>query len=297
MTKLIITRGYPGAGKSTKAREWVAENSDERARVNRDDLRWNLYGARWGLTWDQEKSITEAQRSAVTALIKAGKSVIVDDTNLRLRFARQWADLAVSLGADFEVWDIVTDPTECKSRDDHRDRHVGPEVIDTLAQKFPRPWPEVKPSERKPSTTPAFYEPKPDAPTCYLVDIDGTVALMDGRSPYDMSAVSTDRPNRAVIDVIRHLSQHHEVVFLSGRTSDAREATEEWLAEHVPPYAGLYMRASGDNRKDFIVKAELFDQHVRDQWNVLAVFDDRKQVVDMWRSIGLPVFQVADGDF
>jgi hypothetical protein len=31
--------------------------------------------------------------------------------------------------------------------------------------------------------------------------------------------------------------------------------------------------------------------------NVAMVFDDRQQVVDMWRSNGLTCFQVADGDF
>ena len=31
--------------------------------------------------------------------------------------------------------------------------------------------------------------------------------------------------------------------------------------------------------------------------NVAMVFDDRQQVVDMWRDNGLTVFQVADGDF
>jgi len=31
--------------------------------------------------------------------------------------------------------------------------------------------------------------------------------------------------------------------------------------------------------------------------DIFAVFDDRQQVVDMWRDNGLTVFQVADGDF
>ena len=31
--------------------------------------------------------------------------------------------------------------------------------------------------------------------------------------------------------------------------------------------------------------------------NVAMVFDDRNQVVDMWRQNGLTCFQVADGNF
>ena len=33
------------------------------------------------------------------------------------------------------------------------------------------------------------------------------------------------------------------------------------------------------------------------KYNVHFVLDDRQQVVDMWRSLGLTVFQVAEGDF
>ena len=57
------------------------------------------------------------------------------------------------------------------------------------------------------------------------------------------------------------------------------------------------MRPAGDRRRDSIVKAELFDRKVRDEYRVLVVLDDRKQVVDMWRSLGLTCLQVAEGDF
>ena len=36
---------------------------------------------------------------------------------------------------------------------------------------------------------------------------------------------------------------------------------------------------------------------VVDKDDIFAVFDDRQQVVDMWRDNGLTVFQVAQGDF
>jgi hypothetical protein len=57
------------------------------------------------------------------------------------------------------------------------------------------------------------------------------------------------------------------------------------------------MREYGDQRKDSIVKAEIFDQEIRGRYHVVAVFDDRDQVVRMWRSLGLTVFQVAEGNF
>jgi hypothetical protein len=87
-------------------------------------------------------------------------------------------------------------------------------------------------------------------------------------------------------------------VFCSGRSDDARPATEAWLKEHVGvPYEALFMRATGDQRRDSVVKAEIFDREIRSRYHVVGVFDDRAQVVRMWRALGLTVFQVADGNF
>jgi hypothetical protein len=57
------------------------------------------------------------------------------------------------------------------------------------------------------------------------------------------------------------------------------------------------MRPVGDMRKDSVVKAEIFDREIRGRYHVVAVFDDRDQVVKTWRSLGLTVFQVAEGSF
>jgi FMN phosphatase YigB (HAD superfamily) len=47
---------------------------------------------------------------------------------------------------------------------------------------------------------------------------------------------------------------------------------------------------------DVILKKDMLDKHA-DIDDVFLVVDDRNKVVDMWRSLGLTVFQVADGDF
>ena len=84
---------------------------------------------------------------------------------------------------------------------------------------------------------------------------------------------------------------------MSGRSSEFRAHTERWLQANNIRYSELHMRAEGDQRKDSIVKRELFDAHVRGKWNVSFVLDDRQQVVDMWRGLGLVCLQVAPGDF
>ena len=47
---------------------------------------------------------------------------------------------------------------------------------------------------------------------------------------------------------------------------------------------------------DDILKKDMLDKFA-DINDVFLVVDDRNKVVDMWRSLGLTVFQVADGNF
>lgn len=133
-----------------------------------------------------------------------------------------------------------------------------------------------------------------------LVDIDGTLALRAGdRSPYDWDRVGEDEPNPPVIELVRiiHAAGQHRIILMSGRDESCRWQTEMWLTAQRVPFDELYMRTEKDNRRDSIVKEELYRQHVEGISEVAFVIDDRKQVVQMWRSLGLTVFQVAEGDF
>lgn len=301
MPTLTITRGLPGSGKTTRAKAWVAEDPAHRARINRDDLRALLHD---GFA-DQERMVSAARDAAITALLKRGVDVIADDTCLPQRHARDLRRLALLAGAEFEVWDLTDIPVEtCIERDASRAATVGEKVIRDMHARFlaGRPYPLPLPDEDETinaAATVVPYKPTPGTPSAVLIDIDGTVALMAARSPYDETRVHEDRPNMPVIDAVRAMhTAGYRIVFCSGRTDACRAATEKWLAEHVAvPYEALYMRAAGDMRKDSIVKGEIFDREIRDRYTVVGVFDDRNQVVAMWRALGLTVFQVAPGDF
>jgi predicted kinase len=298
MTRLLITRGLPASGKTTFAHK-LQPNV---VRVNRDDLRRMLHGQRLYTQWS-EGQVTHAQRAAVEALLRAHADVIVDDTNLRAKTVREWAELAARFGASFEVHDFTDVPLEeCLRRDAVRDEgdRVGEDPIRRMHARYlagkslPLPIPYVEPGG--PGT---IYEPDLELPAAVLVDIDGTVALMGDRSPYDWARVGIDNPNPAVIGAVRAMhAAGNAIVFCSGRDAVCREETEAWLDLFVGvPYEGLFMRPEGDSRKDAVVKREIFDREVRDRWRIVGVFDDRQQVVRMWRALGLTVFQVAEGDF
>lgn len=86
---------------------------------------------------------------------------------------------------------------------------------------------------------------------------------------------------------------------MTGRPEAYRDATTRWLTLHVGLRFGanLLMRKDGDYRQDYVVKAELFDAHVRDEYDVLCALDDRDQVVGLWRAMGLRCLQVRAGSF
>jgi predicted kinase len=296
MTTLTITRGLPGSGKTT----W-AKAQPGLVRVNRDELRRMLHGGRLGSP-SAELQVTLAHRAAAGALLRRGVDVVCDDTNLRARVARDLAELAASCGAAVAIRDFTdVEVDECVRRDAARDpsSRVGEEVIRGMHARYlagralPLPVPEVHTPIR------AVYTPPPDAPEAVLVDIDGTVALIGDRSPYDMTRVHTDTANPAVVTAVRAMhAAGYRIVFCSGRTDDCREATGRWLDEHVGVgYEALFMRATGDARRDAVVKAEIFELQIRSRYRIVGVFDDRGQVVRMWRALGLTVFQVADGGF
>lgn len=302
MSTLIITRGLPASGKTTAARAWVAEDRAHRARVNRDDLRMMLDHGEFvkGVTEDR---IIAARDAVILGLLGRGLAVICDDTNLPQRTARDLARLAKRGKAGFAVLDFTDVPLEtCLERNAARqDKAPLPaEAIRDMhlrflnGQELPLPLPE-EPADESAAASP--YEAKPGTPATVLVDIDGTVALKGTRSPFDETRVHEDRPHEPVITTVQALAQSHWIVFASGRTDACRAATEAWLREHVGLQFDLFMRAAGDMRKDSIVKRELFDQHIRDTYDVRMVIDDRNQVVEMWRSLGLTVLQCADGDF
>lgn len=145
-------------------------------------------------------------------------------------------------------------------------------------------------------------------PGVLICDIDGTIADLTHRRRYIATkpknypaferTMHLDTPIDPVIAAVKtlHLADW-TVIMCSGRGAQNRGVTEEWLARHGVPYHRLYMRAEKDYRKDSIIKAELLDQIIVDGFAPTIIFDDRNQVVEMWRGRGLTCVQVAFGDF
>jgi predicted kinase len=293
MPTITLTRGIPASGKSSWAKAWVQEDPQHRIRVNRDDLRAMLYGAtEMLLTWEQEQNVTAVERAIATTALEKGKDVVVDAMNLRARWVRQW----FTLGYDVEYRDFPVDLHVALARNATRTNPIPREVIEnaylrlTKLGQLPPP-----PTNDGPNIAP--YAPDWNLPGAYLFDIDGTLAHMTGRSPYDYSRVHEDAVDREVAHLLNALGDTHQIVIMSGREDGCRDVTERWLTDNNIRYDELYMRAADDKRQDATVKTELFNTHIRDRFNVHGVIDDRNQVVRAWRDLGLKCYQAAEGAF
>lgn len=301
--KIVLTRGLQASGKTTFARNWVAEDPDWRIRINRDDLRAHIANKYWGLSRHQEETVTLLQLAQARAAIGAKLSVIVDDTNLRASTVRTWLELGDELGVPVEHVDISVDLEEAIARDAKRDRVVGEEVIRDFHNrffqkgKFPA-WPTLDKSLPKGTA----YVPNPDLPKAVWVDIDGTIANMKncGRGPFEWHRVGEDDPIQHVIDVVLALRDAgYKIVIMSGRDEVSRDETVLWLKKHDIPFDDLFMRPSNTNHiKDNQIKHDLFWEHVAPKYDIRFALDDRNQVVDFTRNVlNIPVFQVAEGNF
>lgn len=155
----------------------------------------------------------------------------------------------------------------------------------------------------------------------YIFDIDGTLANcshrlhflkppkgaihfnlneVDWKPDWDSfyAACVDDKPIEDVILLCRLLDRPDiTIIFLTGRPKSIATQTCDWLQHNVVSGGRLYMRDTGDHRPDYKVKREIYETKIKNDYNVVGVFEDRQQCVDMWRGLGLTCFQVADGNY
>lgn len=284
MLKLKIYKGLPGSGKTTAAKKLLEEEPGKWVRVNKDDMRAMYHAGRWSKS--NEKFILAMRDEVIIAALDSGFNVVSDDTNLHEKHIPHLQEL-VKGKAEVEIVDFLDVPIEeCIRRDLIRPNSVGEKVIRKMYRDF-----------LEAPVEPYLYNPL--LPHCILLDMDGTAALLNGRDPYDASTCITDTPNEIVLGIVDVLRREYEwdIIVMSGRSEKDRQPTQQWLDRHNVWWENLYMRAEGDTRKDAVVKKELFDKHIRGVYNPRLALDDRDQMVALWRSMGIPCFQVNYGDF
>jgi predicted kinase len=275
MPKLIWTKGLPGCGKSTEALK-RQEKDPTIVLVSKDDLRRMLHGDKWSAK--NEKQVLRIRNAIIEDSLSNGRSVIVHDTNLAPKHEMYFLETAKKYNLPCECIDLTDVPVdECIKRDLKRLHSVGERVIRGMYAQFLAPAQNLK-----------IDNPK-SLPLAIICDLDGTLAHGLNRSYYgETEKYLDDEVNEPLLLILRSISHKPpsaiyseiHIIFVSGREEEGRKWTEQWLDKvcDLSKYEALYMRATGDQRPDYVVKEEIL-KFIQAKYCVIASIDDRPQVI------------------
>ncbi len=296
MKIIFYLKGIPTSGKSTWANEQMRKYPNRFKRINKDLLREMLNFSKFDI--QKEKFLLNVRDYIIRLSLKKGFDIIVDDTNFSDKHWHRINEVAKEVG-DVKVIEKYFD-VNCKEAIKRNSTRKNPVPESVILNMFKKHVKGKKIEHRE-----EYYSLplKPDfiegLPTVIIVDIDGTIAFNNGHRDYfDYTKVLNDEPIDEVIELIQICKEGGiGIVFVSGREESCREDTELWFRSYGIDYNALYMRENDDRRQDYIIKNEIYENHLKGKYNIKFILDDRNQVVNMWRELGLRVLQVADGTF
>ena len=304
MTKnlqILILIGAPGSGKSTFARYFL-RTEENWMRLCRDDFRTMQFST-GNLSNHEEQLIAEMIDAAVDTLLAKKSNVLLDATHCRAEYINHYIERFNHLAdITFKVFDV--DAATIAERCEKRFRNTGKEIPASVQKKFINELEKLKKEfdfSTRPKCSSIETNTVQDAnlPKAILCDLDGTLALMHNRDPYDATHCDEDFLNEPVAKVLQTFyGNGYQILLISGREDRFEKPTIRFLEKYAIPYHRLWMRKSKDFRKDAIIKKELFDAEISGKYFIEFVLDDRNQVVEMWRKqLRLPCFQVNYGNF
>src|SRR5260221_12202670 len=88
-----------------------------------------------------------------------------------------------------------------------------------------------------------------------ICDLDGTLALFNGRGPFEMEKCGDDLLNGPVSETVDALNRRGwQVLLVTRRVRQVRAQTQGRLFQHKVPCHALWMRADGDFPTDALWK-------------------------------------------
>jgi predicted kinase len=302
--KLILCRGIQGSGKSTWAKAWVAEDPENRIRINNDDIR-NMLGKYWVTSRETITSFVK-HKTAIVAMAH-GYDIVVDNMNLNPKEVKFWEDLVnnhnkdkegispdwVKYEYEIEFKDFFISLDECIRRDAMRSNPIGEKVIRDTWRRY-KHFIQTSEVERLVEN----LRPYTNKPKCIVVDMDSTMCFNVTKRPWygegAAEGMLNDVPNQGVVDLVKALQNTYPIIVVTGRDTSQARVTKQWLANQGIAPEEFYFRTEGDYRKGVEVKTDLINQ-VLDKYDIVTVFEDCEPIVKAFRAMGLTVLQPNNG--
>lgn len=306
---ILLTRGLPGAGKTTWANEMTTKH--DVINVCLDDIRKMAGLTKYSKA--NERMAFDLSLGCIKTALDNNKNVIVSNTHLTpyrpSEIYKKFKHDAIFYIVDFlnVGADIASERNKLRIG---TESYVPQEVIDRFAtieekgrsNELWKKFQVISPDKADvilsaPKDKEIYYQFQPnlDLPSTVIVDIDGTLAQLGDRNPFDHTKYSEDLMHPGIA---RATIGFEKIILLTGRSEEHRSTTVNWLKKNnFTNYDKLFMRANDDRRPDFTYKLDVFVSKIMNNYNVQLVLEDRKQVVNMWRRMGLTCAQVAEGNF
>ena len=293
-TKAItLLVGISGSGKSTWANaQWKLDPLNTVV-ISRDKIRELISGfdeSTIHLWYDLpnrsqlEKEVTKYEMTLIHESLASNKHIILDATHLEFKYIdnlRYW-NVPINI-----KW--MECPLEVAiARDSMRTRKVGETIIKSQLKLLHK----LKQDYNWFNTVTKFENDK-NKPSCYILDIDGTIADNEGRSPFEWDKVIQDKPIQWVIDTANKLDN---VIICTGRDGVCLQETKDWLDKHGVKYSKIYTRDIGNSEPDWIVKERMWKE-IAEDFYIKGLFDDRTVVVRRARALGLNVMECIYHNF
>lgn len=276
--KFICTKGLSFSGKTF----WAKEKAKELGNcvvITKDDIRQEMGADLVKGIRVKESKVIEKRNEMIMKALEKGQNIISADTNFATRI-NHIANMKALVYPkyrneyDFEVKDFTDVPFDTiLERVKKTDRPEGADY-----------WKRVVMEQKNQHIKPPIVEQDATLPKCIISDHDGTIAhVSPNRTPYDGTHSHEDLENEIVCEYLRVMHEKGYTIFvLSGLEDKYRPQRENWLNSHGVPYHELHMRKTGDQRKDCIIKDELFKEHIEGKYFIHAILDDRNQMTRYW---------------
>ena len=301
MTKIIILSGISGSGKTTWTKNKI-QTSTNIVSISRDKIRELLFGYTESNVSEyyslpnlkqNEKLVSTFQITNIRQAIAQGFDIILDNTHLDKRYIDDM--LREFPQCDFEFVLIDTNLNQSIQNDSRRVRQVGENVIrkqHSQLQKLKQNF-DFKPIV----SNLVKYVPNDSLPRAIICDLDGTLADYHATRPaygFDANLIQLDKVIEPVRKLLLDTGRYNRIIFLSGRTDNYFDVTHDWLTDNLDTLYkyDLFMRKSNDFRKDSVIKLEIFDDKIRNNYNVMYAIDDRNSIVNLWQSLDIFVLNV-----
>jgi predicted kinase len=296
--KAIMTIGCSACGKNTWVDEFVRTqplndiDTDKNPWVviERDVIRFTDIlqnkgvkdWTRYKFKRQNEEKVTVIQDRQIQEAFDNGQNIIICETNLNPKNRNAMVLKLTEMGYSVEFKEFEVDLNTLWKRDAQRFGGVGHLVIYRQYQQ----WLEYKGARK--------YVQNDSLPDAIVFDVDGTLATMHNRGPFDWMKVDQDHYRREVCDMLDgFVVKDYEIIIATGRDGSAEELTKKWLDAGDLLYDDFYIRPEGNFEKDFVIKERMLWE-MEKKYNICAWVDDRPQVSNHLRLLGVNVIQVAD---